>query len=310
VISYAQNFEDVMLARAFRGLAQGFYIDVGAMDPVTHSVTCHFYDQGWHGINIEPARRHFARLVELRPRDINLNFALGEREEVRDFFDVPESGLSSLSDAPPTAADAASLSRITVPGMRVTTLARVCAEHVGARTIDFLKIDVEGWERQVIAGGDWRRFRPRIVVVEATRPNSPQAAWAEWEPTLLGSDYLFAWFDGLNRFYVRREDAALRQHFAVPPNVFDDFVPWDVERLARERDSARAEHARLSEVHLRLADEHQRAAAELAREACRRMALETELEAVYRSRSWRLTAPLRWLAARLGRRGPGGPDGR
>ena len=299
-----------MLARAFRGLAQGFYIDVGAMDPVTHSVTCHFYEQGWHGINIEPARRHFARLAELRPRDINLNLALGEREEVRDFFDVPESGLSSLGDGPPAAADGASLSRVTVPGMRVTTLARVCAEHVGERTIDFLKIDVEGWERQVIAGGDWRRFRPRIVVVEATRPNSPEAAWAEWEPILLGNDFLFAWFDGLNRFYVRREDAALQRHFAVPPNVFDDFVPWDVERLARERDDARAEHARLSKVHLRLVDEHQRATAELAREAQRRMALESELKAVYRSHSWRLTAPLRWLAARLGRRGPGSQAGR
>jgi len=316
VISYAQNFEDVMLARAFRGLAQGFYVDVGAMDPVTHSVTCHFYEQGWHGINIEPSRSHFARLVELRPRDINLNFALGEREEVRDFFDVPESGLSSLSDEPP-AADSASLSRVTVPGMRVTTLARVCAEHVGGRTIDFLKIDVEGWERQVIAGGDWRRFRPRIVVVEATRPNSPEAAWAEWEPILLGSDYLFAWFDGLNRFYVRREDAALRQHFAVPPNVFDDFVPWDAERLKRERDRAAAEHARLSESHLRLVEEHARlneehgrASRALAQETATRMARERELAAVYSSRSWRITGPLRWLAQRLGRGGRGGRGGR
>jgi len=306
-----------MLARAFRGLAQGFYIDVGAMDPVTHSVTCHFYEQGWHGINIEPARRHFARLAELRPRDINLNLALGEREEVRDFFDVPESGLSSLGDGPPAAADGASLLRVTVPGMRVTTLARVCAEHVGERTIDFLKIDVEGWERQVIAGGDWRRFRPRIVVVEATRPNSPEAAWAEWEPILLGNDFLFAWFDGLNRFYVRREDAALQRHFAVPPNVFDDFVPWDVERLARERDDAAMEHARLSESHLRIVEkharlneEHGRTSRALAQETATRMARERELEAVYRSHSWRLTAPLRWLAARLGRRGPGSQDGR
>jgi len=301
VISYAQNFEDVMLARAFRGSSRGFYIDVGAMDPVTHSVTCHFYEQGWHGINIEPSAAHFARLAALRPRDTNLNLALGEREELRDFYDVPESGLSSLAQPDAAAAH--------------VTLARICAEHVGGRTVDFLKIDVEGWERQVIAGGDWQRFRPRIVLVEATRPNSPEAAWAAWEPMLLERGYLFAYFDGLNRFYLRREDAALSRHFAVPPNVFDDFVPWDVERLTRERDGARVEHAQLSESHLRLSEsharlleEHDRALTELAREAGQRMALETELKSVYGSHSWRVTAPLRRLARLLGRRGPG-PQG-
>jgi len=288
-----------MLARAFQERARGFYIDVGAMDPVTDSVTCHFYELGWHGINIEPAVLHFQHLAESRPRDLNLNLALGEREEVRDFFEVPDSGLSSLGANP------APGTGVTVPGMRVTTLAKIWAEHVGGRTVDFLKIDVEGWERQVIAGGDWRRFRPRIVVVEATRPNSQEPAWEDWEPILLENDYLFAWFDGLNRFYVRGEEAELLQHFSVPPNVFDDFVPWDVERLTRERDRARAEHARLSESHLRLVDEHARAMDELGREARRRMELESEIAAIRRSTSWRITATLRWLAERLGRRGPG-----
>jgi len=287
-----------MLARAFRGRARGFYIDVGAMDPVIDSVTQYFYTLGWHGINVEPSAQHFRRLAEARQQDLNLNVALGEREEVRDFFDVPDSGLSSLDDnLAPAAA--------TVPGMRVTTLAKIWAEHVGGRTVDFLKIDVEGWERQVIAGGDWRRFRPRIVLVEATRPNSPEPAWAEWEPILLESAYLFAWFDGLNRFYVRGEEAELLRHFTVPPNVFDNFVRWNAEQLKRDLDSARAEHARLSEAHLRLLEEynrmregHVRLVDELGRTAA-------ELEAVHRSTSWRLTAPLRWLARQLGRSGPG-----
>jgi FkbM family methyltransferase len=309
VISYAQNFEDVMLARAFRERARGFYIDVGAMDPVADSVTCHFYELGWHGINVEPAALHFQRIAAARPRDLNLNLALGEREEVRDFFEVPDSGLSSLGDGRASGGAAMPPTRVTVPGMRVTTLAKIWAEHVGGRTVDFLKIDVEGWERQVIAGGDWRRFRPRIVVVEATRPNSQEPAWEDWEPILLESDYLFAWFDGLNRFYVRGEEAELLRHFSVPPNVFDGFVPWDVERLTRERDRARAEHARLSESHLRLAKEHARAIDELGREARRRMELESETAAIHRSTSWRITAPLRWLAERLGRRGPGSGKG-
>ncbi len=319
MISYAQNFEDVMLARALADVARGFYIDVGAMDPVTHSVTCHFYEAGWHGINVEPVPRHFARLAEARPRDINLNLALGERDELRELYDVPESGLASFCAEEPAAAGPPSPPRVPLPAVRVTTLARLCAEHASGVTIDFLKINVEGWERQVIEGGDWRRFRPRIVVVEATRPNSPEPAWANWEPALLAGGYLFVWFDGLNRFYLREEDAARARHFVVPPNVFDGFVPWDAVRLERERDSAAAAHAHLGERHLHLLAEHAKLAAEheklieeqartaaaLARESAARMARESELAALHSSHSWRITAPLRWLAERLGRRGQG-----
>ena len=71
MISYAQNFEDVMLARAFAGKTEGFYVDVGAMDPVDGSVTKYFYELGWSGINIEPDEEYYKRLVADRKRDCN-----------------------------------------------------------------------------------------------------------------------------------------------------------------------------------------------------------------------------------------------
>lgn len=63
-ISYAQNYEDVMLWRALKHIANGFYIDVGAAWPDKHSVTKAFYDRGWRGINIEPNPVHHASLVK------------------------------------------------------------------------------------------------------------------------------------------------------------------------------------------------------------------------------------------------------
>lgn len=71
-LSYAQNFEDVMLHRAFRNVERGFYVDVGAFDPTHDSVTKAFYDRGWNGINIEPIPEYHARFTAERPRDINL----------------------------------------------------------------------------------------------------------------------------------------------------------------------------------------------------------------------------------------------
>ena len=75
MISYAQNFEDVILWRVFKDIISGFYIDVGAYHPRIDSVTKWFYDQGWNGINIEPSKEYLDRFYDERPRDLNLNLA-------------------------------------------------------------------------------------------------------------------------------------------------------------------------------------------------------------------------------------------
>ena len=107
--------------------------------------------------------------------------------------------------------------------MPAVTLARLCDEHkVGE--IDFLKIDVEGAEADVLAGGDWRRYRPKVVVVEAVLPGSGEPAWGEWEPFLVAKGYRFALFDTLNRFYVAEE------HPEVLARLPSERAPWDKVR--------------------------------------------------------------------------------
>jgi peptide methionine sulfoxide reductase MsrB len=69
LVSYAQNCEDVMLHRALRPVQQGFYVDVGANDPVCHSITKAFYECGWRGINIEPVQSWFGKIEADRSRD-------------------------------------------------------------------------------------------------------------------------------------------------------------------------------------------------------------------------------------------------
>jgi FkbM family methyltransferase len=253
MISYAQNFEDVILRRVFRNRTSGFYIDVGAMDPTFESVTKFFYDQGWCGINIEPNESFFKKIVSERERDINLNIALGDREEVRTFYASNETGLSTF--------DESNRDRLVQRGfeakerpVQVTTLAAVCREHVD-RPIDFLKVDCEGWEKQTLAGADWTQFRPTVVIVEATLPGIAVPAWSEWEPILIeDAKYDMVYFDGLNRFYLRRDSPGLRAHFSSPPNVFDGFTPHATVlaeqaglSMTRERDSLAAGIAQLEQ---------------------------------------------------------------
>ena len=96
MISYAQNFEDVVLERVFKGQEKGFYIDIGAWDPDVDSVTKHFHLKGWSGINAEPVDQYFEKLQAARPRDINLNVAIGVKGQ--EFFEVDDTGRSGFID--------------------------------------------------------------------------------------------------------------------------------------------------------------------------------------------------------------------
>src|SRR5438105_4245198 len=88
--SYAQNFEDVMIARLFDADYRGFYVDIGAAHPEVLSVTCHFYKRGWSGINVEPTSQLYSLLCAARARDINLQCAIGERAGHATFYIIPD----------------------------------------------------------------------------------------------------------------------------------------------------------------------------------------------------------------------------
>ena len=223
-VSYAQNFEDVLLRRALARVGHGFYVDVGAQDPVRDSVTKAFYEMGWHGINIEPVPRWFEKISQDRSRDTNLRVVACDADGEVIFYEVEGSGLSTLSQACAEGYRQQGFQVVEhlVPMRRLSGLLDEHAEG----DIHFLKIDVEGAEASVIAGIDFERHRPWILVVEARLPNSTTDAYDAWEGRLLAAGYVFAWDDGLNRFYYAKEHAWLAEHFRFPPNVFDDFVSY------------------------------------------------------------------------------------
>jgi len=221
-ISYAQNCEDVMLWRALKHISQGFYIDVGAYDPIIHSVTQAFYERGWRGINIEPVRLCYERLGAARPFDINLPVAVADTAGDLIFYEIPETGLSTL-DIETAQKYRAEGWTVTEKKLAVLTLDQILGKYVTG-PIHFLKIDVEGGEKNVLHGLNLAYWRPWILVIEATFPNSSKLNLDDWEPLVLAAEYERVYFDGLNRFYVAREHLALAELLKTPPNVFDDFI--------------------------------------------------------------------------------------
>ncbi len=255
MISYAQNFEDVMLYRVFRDQPTGFYVDVGAADPVQHSVTKWFYDLGWSGINIEPRAVFFEALQRERPGDVNLNCGAGAVSGEAPFFEMsvtPE--WSSFDDVARTEAVARG-EPIVERTLPILTLNDIIERYGEGRTIDFLKIDVEGWEGEVLRGLDLLRHPPTVIVVEATHQGTTEPSYAAWEDILTNADYRRVYFDGLNNFYVGRERADLAKHFTVSPNVFDEYKLYDekleqIHALAAMVGQSQAEgEARLQQIH-------------------------------------------------------------
>ena len=224
-ISYAQNFEDVILNRLFADQPTGFYLDVGAQHPLYDSVTKAFYDRGWQGINIEPVKEYYQLLEQARERDLNLNFAVGETESELEFYEIVGTGLSTFDRQ--TAYDIAKKDNYEIASyqVKVKKLEDICQQYV-TKPINFLKIDVEGWEESVILGHDWTNFRPVVVVLEATVPNSPIRKSTNITQILKAHNYEYVYFDGLNDYYLAQENNELKQHFDTPPNVFDRFVSY------------------------------------------------------------------------------------
>jgi len=219
-VSYAQNFEDVMLWRALKHVENGVYVDVGAQHPLVDSVSKAFYEHGWRGVHVEPVQAYADLLRQDRPDETVLQVALAEADGVLELNVIPETGLS-------TAVDAYAERHLAEHGFAHTTVRvpmltlKSALQWLEGKDVHWLKIDVEGLEERVLRGWDPAVLRPWIMVIEATVPTSAETDFAGWEPLVTGAGYRLAYFDGLNRFYVADEHPELLAAFASPPNVFD-----------------------------------------------------------------------------------------
>ncbi len=168
VRSWSQEGEDLILNRFFDAQRSGFYVDVGAHHPKRFSNTFLFYKRGWCGINIDAMPGSMRIFNKIRPRDINLEIGISEQKGELDYFVFNETALNGFSRDLSERYEADSTYRIeTVIKVEVLPLRQILNEHLPAgQAIDFMSIDVEGLDFQVLKSNDWNKYRPTYVLVE------------------------------------------------------------------------------------------------------------------------------------------------
>lgn len=203
IISYSHpsDMEDVILYHALYNLDKIYYIDIGSNDPYVSSVTKLFYDmKNAHGINVEPQKSLLKITNYERKRDINLCVGVGAESGEAEFF---VQGECSTFIKQHVMNEECKSEKI-----RIVTLAQICDEYISDdQEISFLKIDVEGGEWSVLKGANFEKYRPYIVAMESTEPNTLVPAHEKWEDILLKANYHYVFSYGVNRYYVANEKA-------------------------------------------------------------------------------------------------------
>lgn len=242
ITTYAQYNEDLILLALLHDVDKGFYVDVGANYPVIDSVTKIFYDKGWNGINIEPIKKLHQQLMEARPKDINLQIGLGDKlgeETFREFIGNHGHSTFDINQKKSYGKDEKYLDyKVTIK-----TLSDVLTENK-VKHIHFLKVDVEGYEHQVIAGNDWEKYRPEIICIEANH------VYKDWRSVLTKHNFRPFISDGLNEYYVAKEAWVRTKDFS------ERIVKLNYHALKQHQQQSWSEDsAMLSKLHKIVADQ-------------------------------------------------------
>lgn len=193
IISFSQEGEDLILARIFERKTKGFYVDVGAYHPIRFSNTHFFYKKGWRGINIDPMPGGMKTFDEIRPQDINIEAAVSDLEVELDYYSFNEGALNTFSDK--LMKERSNLEGYFIQFQRkikTKKLSDILDEYLPKnQIIDFLSIDTEGHDLNVLKSNNWEKYSPQIVITEMLDLNFEKLYDSELYLFMKSIDYSF-----------------------------------------------------------------------------------------------------------------------
>lgn len=167
-LSYSQEGEDLILNRFLENKENGFYVDIGAHHPKRFSNTYNFYKKGWRGINIDAMPGSMNAFNIERPKDINLELGVSKERGELVYYMFNEPALNTFSIIEAKKKDGLRDYKI-IEKKNVLTypLKEILNKHLTEHNkIDFMTIDVEGFDLEVVESNDWEKYRPYLVLVE------------------------------------------------------------------------------------------------------------------------------------------------
>lgn len=190
-ITFAQNKEDLIIDILTGFKDNGTYIDVGANHPSIISNTKKFYDRGWNGINIEPKYENYLIFIQERNRDINLNIGIAKSDGEMDFY-YKSGGNITDSTGSTFSKEVYNERSYDFPSkkIKVLPLSKIFEDN-GLKTVDFINIDVEGFELEILEGNDWRKYKANVLCIEGQG----------YDEFLKKFGYDKVFFDGANSYY-------------------------------------------------------------------------------------------------------------
>jgi FkbM family methyltransferase len=165
--SFSQEGEDLIVERFFEHKATGFYVDIGAHHPIRFSNTYRLYRRGWTGLNVDANPGSMLIFGRVRPRDINVEAAVSAAREDLTFYIFNEPALNTFDKQLALQRVGGPYSIVKEVSVRTRPLWELLDQYVPHNTaIDFLTVDVEGLDCEVLRSNDWNRYAPEYVMVE------------------------------------------------------------------------------------------------------------------------------------------------
>lgn len=208
--SFSQKGEDLILEQILGKKKNGFYIDIGAHNPNIFNNTKRFYQKGWQGINIEPNPRLIKEFFKQRHRDINLCIGIGKTSGSSTFFEFIADGLSTFSKTEADKNVQLGYKIKQILEIPICTLAEVIQKYVKSK-IDFISIDTEGLDLEVLESNNWEKFRPTVVCIETRDFNSMITGKKNSNKKnlinslMIKNGYIEYYDNGLNTIYFSKE---------------------------------------------------------------------------------------------------------
>jgi len=164
--SYSLEGEDRLISRYFESKNSGFYIDIGSNHPLRFNNTFIFFKKGWKGVNVDADEESINLFRRYRKSDINICSAVGNSSKLTNYYRFNDSALNTFDENYHRHYQEIGYKLLGTSKLKVRKLSEILSKLQIPKKIDFMSIDVEGKELDVLKSNNWEKYRPKLIIVE------------------------------------------------------------------------------------------------------------------------------------------------